>query len=374
MKLPWAAAFLALATNAAFAAASDTQCLSCHDEKGAPFHGSAHSALGCTGCHTTISGFPHPDPVAKVNCASCHADAGSAMASSVHATAAAQPCAACHGDAHSVLPAKDPKSPVYALNLPNTCGSCHGDKKFVAEHKLPNVMAQYNDSIHGTALTKAGLSVSANCTSCHGSHNILRHTDPNSMVSRANIAGTCGGCHEGLVQQFEAGVHGQLLKAGNASAPTCASCHTAHQIGDIRDKSFQNKTSATCGGCHQEKYGTYRDTFHSQVSDLGYTETAHCWDCHGAHTILPASNPASPVAKANLVKTCGKCHQGANAGFVSYAPHADAHNFKAFPMLHISALFMNFLLISVLGPFAIHTVMWFIRLKAEKTDAKGRHS
>ena len=33
----------------------------------------------------------------------------------------------------------------------------------------------------------------------------------------------------------------------------------------------------------------------------------------------------------NLIATCGKCHTGANASFVKYDPHADAHDAAHYP-------------------------------------------
>jgi len=364
MKFITAAALAVLAASA-HAGAPDSLCVSCHDEKNTPFHASVHSAVGCTGCHADIKAFPHPDHVAKVSCGSCHSSEVSALQTSVHLKAAEQPCLACHGDVHAVVPAKNSKSTVYPLNLPRTCGACHGDKKFAQEHGLPEVYSQYMDSIHGFALTKDGLLVAATCSSCHGAHDILAPSDPKSRTFRANIPDTCGTCHGGIEQRYFAGIHGNELRAGNAKAPVCTNCHTAHQISNVRDASFQMKTTATCGDCHQERYGTYRDTFHAQVSALGYVETAHCWDCHNAHDILRASDPKSTVAQANLIQTCGKCHTGANASFVTYGPHADAHNAKAYPALHASAVFMNLLLASLLGVFAVHTVAWFIRSRAE---------
>ena len=80
------------------------------------------------------------------------------------------------------------------------------------------------------------------------------------------------------------------------------------------------------------------------------------------------------MARANLIQTCGKCHAGANAGFVSYAPHADPHNGQAFPLLHASSIFMNLLLASALGFFALHTLLWFIRSHAEKSQEKRSNS
>jgi hypothetical protein len=42
---------------------------------------------------------------------------------------------------------------------------------------------------------------------------------------------------------------------------------------------------------------------------------ARCTDCHGVHDIQKADSPGSPVIKGNLVKTCQKCHAGANENF-----------------------------------------------------------
>ena len=141
MKLRSAASFLAsfvlLSLAAASAAAADDSlCLACHEEKGAPVHASIHSSLGCTACHSDIKGFPHPDQIAKVDCASCHPAAAAALASSVHAKANPQPCTACHGGAHELVSVKNPKSPVYPLNLPRTCATCHGDKQFAQHYHL----------------------------------------------------------------------------------------------------------------------------------------------------------------------------------------------------------------------------------------------
>jgi len=356
----WAVVFLLLGvTGAAGAAGSD--CLSCHAEK-AVAKDSIHGSLSCTGCHTTIQAFPHPQKQAAVNCASCHAAAAGTLAQSVHAeTGAPSACLSCHGDSHSILASSNPKSSTYPTNLPRTCGACHGNAQLARQLGLQEVYSLYIDSIHGFALTKDGLLVAASCSSCHGSHDILTSNDPKSKTNRANIPATCGTCHAGPLQAFSSGIHGQMFQAGAAEAPVCTNCHTAHQIANVGSTAFQMKTIATCGGCHKDELATYRDTFHAQVSALGYQATARCWDCHGEHNILPPSDPQSTVAPANLIQTCGKCHTGANASFVKYDPHADPHDAVHYPALHYAALFMNLLLLSVLGFFALHTLLWFLR-------------
>jgi predicted CXXCH cytochrome family protein len=364
--------------------AKDADCLSCHSDKtmqdasgknvgvDAPlFHSSIHGSLGCGDCHSSIHDYPHPDHPAAVQCVTCHADESKAISGSIHAKASAHPCSSCHGNAHEIFPKEDARSAVYPLNIPKTCGTCHGDHALAQKYGLQNVYSVYMDSIHGYAVSKEGLLVAANCMSCHGSHNILSHKDLRSPTNKANIATTCGTCHGGVKAEYMGGVHGKQVASGNMKAPVCTDCHTAHAILQPTMASFRMQSTPICGSCHKEQLATYRDTFHSQLDLLGgYVQTARCWDCHGAHEVLPASDPRSPIAQANLIKTCGKCHADANARFVQYQPHANPRNRRLNPALYYIRLFMNLLLWSVLGFFALHTLLWFIRSKREQ-DKNG---
>ena len=342
------------------------------------FHASIHGSLSCSDCHTSIKEYPHPDKEEAVKCETCHADQASAIGGSIHAKASAHPCTSCHGDAHSIYPKDNPKSAVYPLNIPKTCGTCHANEALAKKYGLQNVYSHYMDSIHGYAVSKEGLLVAANCMSCHGSHNILSHKDPKSTTSRENIPTTCGACHGGVKDEYFAGIHGKLLAGGNQKVPVCTDCHTAHAILQPTEPTFRMQSTPICGSCHKEQLATYRDTFHSQLGLLGgYVETARCWDCHGAHGVLPASDPASPVNKANLIKTCGRCHADANLSFVQYQPHANPHNRKLNPALYFVRLFMNMLLWGTLSFFTLHTLLWFIRAKKEqgkhKPAAEAKH-
>jgi predicted CXXCH cytochrome family protein len=379
-------AAIALALYAApVVAQASSECLGCHadasmqDASGnsiavdAPkFHSSIHGSLECSNCHTDKKGYPHPDKPAKVKCDTCHAEEAAGLAGSVHSSAADHPCTSCHGDAHAIFPKGDARSAVYPLNVPRTCGNCHGAEGMAKRHGLPSVYPSYIDSIHGFALSKEGLLVAANCNSCHGSHHILSRNNPLSATSKANVPKTCGTCHAGITTDYEGGVHGKAVAAGKMDAPVCSDCHTAHAILQPTEAAFRTQSTPICGSCHKEKFSTYRDTFHSQLGALGgYVETARCWDCHGAHEVLPASDPRSPIAPANLVKTCGRCHAGANASFVQYQPHANARNRKLNPGLYYVTLFMNLLLVSVLTFFMLHTILWLIRSRYDQVKNKA---
>ena len=43
---------------------------------------------------------------------------------------------------------------------------------------------------------------SARCSDCHGAHNILKASNPLSMVAEENLVETCGACHVGANKRF----------------------------------------------------------------------------------------------------------------------------------------------------------------------------
>jgi predicted CXXCH cytochrome family protein len=361
------------------------ECLACHADKdmkdaaghslsvdGDKFGASIHGSLKCNDCHGDIKTYPHPDKVAPVQCAKCHSNEESDLKGSVHGDGRDHPCTSCHGDAHTIFAKSDVRSAVYPLNVPNTCGKCHSNNGMGQKHGLPSIYPSYTDSIHGEALNKEGLLVAANCQSCHGSHHILSRKNPDSPTFKSNIPNTCGTCHAKINMDYAAGAHGKAIAAGKMKAPVCSDCHTAHAILQPTEAKFRMQSTPICGSCHKDKLSTYHDTFHSQLGLLGgYVETARCWDCHGAHDVLPARNPQSPIAPANLVTTCGRCHAGANLKFVQYQPHANARDRKLNPALYFVRLFMNLLLAGVLTFFVIHTILWLVRARVDQLKNKS---
>ncbi|MGE3275321.1 MAG: cytochrome c3 family protein [Vicinamibacterales bacterium] len=333
---------------------------------------STHGFLGCTDCHQDLAEnpeLPHAEKLAPVQCSMCHDEPASTLAGSVHhvrpaGEQQAPTCATCHGT-HDIRPSTDPASRTYPLNLPDTCATCHGGQHLVGPRG--EVADSYADSVHGRAIARSGLLVSANCSSCHGSHGIKAASDPESRVNRANIAKTCATCHEGIDQVYEHSVHGSQVAEGNTGAAVCSDCHTSHRIQRSDVPAWRLAVIEECGTCHVDKISTYRDTYHGKVTELGYTRVATCSDCHGSHEILPASNPASRVAPANVVSTCQTCHAGANENFAKYDPHADKHDAERNPVLYWAARFMQLLLGGVFLFFGAHTLLWFPRsLKARR--------
>jgi nitrate/TMAO reductase-like tetraheme cytochrome c subunit len=369
-------------------APANDDCLACHDDdslkrgNGTPitvhkaaFAGSVHGSMDCVDCHADLAHaeLPHPETLKKVDCASCHTDQVAQYGRSAHAAAraggsdVAATCVNCHG-MHDIRGSRDPQSRTYHLNVAATCAACHGNKDVIARGHIAigDVATPFADSIHGKALSKSGLLVAPTCSDCHGPHDIRRKTDAASRVSLANTPSTCGKCHEGIAQQFGTGIHAAMLMKGRNGAPACQTCHTAHAIQKADDPEFQLAVVNQCGTCHADKLRTYRDTFHGQVTSLGFRAVATCADCHGNHRILPARDPASPIAPANLVQTCGTCHPHATASFVKYDPHADKHNRDRNGVLYIAAKAMQALLFGTFGFFGLHTMLWLGRALKER--------
>jgi hypothetical protein len=78
----------------------------------------------------------------------------------------------------------DPNSPVAEQNVSrDICARCHEGVRLSQEFGVPgNRVTSYFDSYHGLA-AEGGSMVAANCSSCHGVHNILPSSDPRSTIN-----------------------------------------------------------------------------------------------------------------------------------------------------------------------------------------------
>ena len=188
--------------------------------------GSTKAAV-CTDCHGAHEILPANDqksPIYKFNvpqtCGRCHGAVQQTFMQSIHGQGIARGnglapvCTDCHG-IHSIKSHVNPNSPVSEQNVSrDICARCHEGVRLSQEFGVPgNRVASYFDSYHGLA-AEGGSLVAANCSRCHGVHNILPSSDPHSTINRANLDATCGKCHKGVTQKFtltrvhlEDGVH-----------------------------------------------------------------------------------------------------------------------------------------------------------------------
>jgi hypothetical protein len=178
-------------------------------------------------------------------------------------------------------------------------------------------------------------------------------------------------CHMQQRRLYDEGVHAAALKQGGGSAPQCASCHTAHSIRPTTGDDWQLAAVEECGTCHREALTSYRDSFHGQVTALGFTPVAKCADCHRSHDVLPRSDPRSSIAPQNVEATCRACHPSANANFAKFQPHANKNDPERSPELYHAARFMNALFVGVFAFFGAHTLLWFARERSDGTNRAG---
>ena len=339
--------------------------------------GSVHEDTKCVECHEDAQRLPHTPSLNLQTCATaCHANEVKAFASSSHmdalvkGTDLAPGCATCHGG-HDITKLSDRHSATNRLNRAQLCGDCHKRHTADADSTDPKVrVTDYLASTHGRAVSN-GLISAATCADCHGAHAVLGAKDPASTVNRANIPGTCGQCHVGILEKYVTSVHGEKLAENNQKAAVCTDCHTAHQISRAGTPAFLLDVINECGQCHDthdrngDRAGTYYESYnrsyHGQVTRLGAGRAARCSDCHGSHEIRPLSDPKSRVAKANLISTCGQCHPNANARFVQFDPHADHRDAKNYPLLHGVWLYFMIMMSAVFTFFGVHTILWFMR-------------
>jgi len=143
--------------------------------------------------------------------------------------------------------------------------------------------------------------------------------------------------------------------------PVCSDCHTAHSIRRTDEDAFRLDIMAKCGRCHEEIAKTYFDTYHGKVSRLGYAKTAKCYDCHGAHDVLPVADPRSRLSRANVTATCQKCHAGATRRFAGYLTHATHHDPRKYPFLFYTFWGMTALLVGTFVVSGLHTLLWIPR-------------
>jgi len=365
-----------LVTGTPAGAIENEDCLDCHGSETPvidaelflkTIHG--ENDLACTDCHSDFNEDQHPDQVmGKVHCGECHDVKEEEYSQGVHGMALAAGledvpmCQDCHGW-HNIFPPADPRSQIYPLNVVETCGKCHSDQLMAEKHaiEVEDPYQKYVTSSHGRGLIKSGLLVSAVCNDCHGAHKILPHENGESTINYRNIPETCGVCHAGVLADFKESIHGQIFAEGSEEGPICTTCHHSHSVTRITDEAWKLHIVEDCGHCHEDLIETYRETYHGQVTALGYSKPARCSDCHGSHNILPPDDPDSTLSPANRVATCQKCHEEANEKFTRYLAHGDHNDRARYPILFYTYWGMVGLLVQTFAFFGIHTLLWLIK-------------
>ena len=365
-------------------------CLTCHQPGGglkpAPADHAGRPESSCTACHQAPAAQPASaaqpaatQPAGAQPTATPSAAGGQpAAAQPAGQPATAQPAAPAQGQA-ATTQAQPVQDPVAASAA---CRTCHNTPEFAMVSQASPVTAPSTQA--GPQWEYAHQFIP--CVTCH-------QGNPHSgnAVTKTSIAEACGRCHVHELADYSKSIHGQSLASGGKDAATCIDCHstqgTPHSITRVlstQSPTYPTSIAATCAKCHakteiMQKYGiptdvysTYMATFHGKDNVLSpyeitqHSRAATCIDCHGYHDIKSTSDPTSPVAKANLPTTCGRCHPGAGAEFAAgWLGHKEATP-EQFPAVYFAERFFFVLTTTVLTfgfvfMVALELGSWIIR-------------
>lgn len=280
----------------------EDQCIVCHaDDDNLPgdyFEDDIHmqAGLSCAGCHggdptsdddevamsveAGYIGVPSREEMSTF-CGRCHSDIDfmrhyqpriatdqeSRYLTSVHSqklSAGDQKvavCTSCH-TGHSILPAKDARSTVHALNVPATCQKCHSDADHMKGYGIPtNQYEKFAKGVHGVALLENQDTGAPACNDCHGNHGAV----PPGVSSVRQV---CGQCHVNNVQYFAASRMGEAFMEEELHG--CEECHGNHYIPKTSDTMVGTDEHAVCMDCHDEGDGGYEAaaSIRSQLDSL----------------------------------------------------------------------------------------------------------
>jgi len=274
-----------------------------------------------------VEGDVHVD--AGLDCASCH---GAGEPTAIARLDIAQMCASCHSDAEYMQAAvvriareAAEQAAQEAAEAAAAAGEADGDaEEAVQEGDLededdelppPPPVDQYEmwqQSRHGQNQAE-GEDRTATCSDCHRPHGLAPIGSPDSLVSPLRIVDTCGRCHgdmelmeeffhfENPAEDWRTSVHATaMFEGGDLSAPTCATCHGAHNAN--RPETMDEKL-AVCAECHVREADLYVESAHKIALDD--MEEAGCVTCHGNHAI---ESPTEEMIGLHEEAVCYTCH------------------------------------------------------------------
>lgn len=150
-------------------------------------------------------------------------------------------CNDCHG-VHDIKRGVDREAPINHANVAKTCGKCH-----------VGIEQTYEKSVHGQLLA-SGDKRGPVCTDCHTAHGI--ETPQNGHFKMMSDA-RCGKCHEDRLEHYRDTYHGKAMALGKpmvaAQVAACFDCHGHHDVlppSNPDSRLSQTNILKTCQQCH----------------------------------------------------------------------------------------------------------------------------
>ena len=271
------------------------------------FDASVHGKIGCTGCHPDITMENHPrvkriasrrEYVARLsrNCSVCHTPEQLRKRQPIHSSLAAQgTCVQCHGS-HYIKPVAEEKAGVKENVY---CLVCHRNNIGTSMKNGESLSVLVN-----AAVLRGSVHGGLKCTECHTEFSKTRHpmrSFGSKRVYSIDLAELCRKCHSETFKRYEAGIHFEKLKAGDLKSPACTDCHGAHSV--VSTKKDRAIGLVSCNKCHDNMNSSFEASVHGRAWKKGNENAPSCASCHNAHDV-------QFTAMTTRIKTnCLKCHK-----------------------------------------------------------------
>lgn len=268
---------------------STDNCLTCHDGNisiGKPF-GHVATSLNCSSCHDTptfntfVGTFAHDLGIVGGDCASCH-NTGIATPKKVNHIPSLSECSQCHDDTTTFTSASNFNSSVHP-GITGGCEGCH-TSKFIPDNPLAVKAVSHLPTVQ-------------DCDVCHTKTVFNPSITP---LPHTGITGDCASCHDGSVNNVNAGAIGKA-QAPNPHPATTADCGLCHGIGNNFTDGIFDHTGivSNCASCHGD--GATGAATKKNIGHL--TTTQDCSICHVPGTFLDAV-----FDHTGIINNCASCH------------------------------------------------------------------
>jgi predicted CXXCH cytochrome family protein len=113
-----------------------------------------------------------------------------------------------------------------------------------AVQSIADIPGDWSQSVHAEALLKRGDASAPTCSTCHGSHGAT----PPGAESVANV---CAQCHVREAELFKKSKKADLFKSMGTG--DCLTCHSNHHIEHPQASWIGLDDKAICSTCHDDK-------------------------------------------------------------------------------------------------------------------------
>jgi hypothetical protein len=118
---------------------------------------------------------------------------------------------------------------------------------------------------------------------------------------------------------------------------------------------------------------SYANNYHGLALESGKLTAANCASCHGIHNIFKPTDGRSTVNAANLPKTCGQCHQGADQARYPIGPvHVQSGTGPKHPVVKWIRWIYWVLIPAALGFMLLHNLLDLLSKLIRRSRAMKR--